>query len=239
MGRAFEFRKARKLKRWGNMARVFTRLGKEITIAAKEGGGDPASNPKLRALIQNAKSENMPKDNIDRAIKRATEKDLADYKQMVYEGYGPSGVAVVVETATDNPTRTVANVRSIFNKAGGSLGTSGSLSFLFDHKSFFKIQLKEGMDLEELEFELIDFGAEELFAEEEVVVIYGQYEAFGSLQKVLEEKGYEILNSGFERIPNDFKEVSATVQAEIEKMLEKFDDDDDVQNVYHNMKEAE
>jgi transcriptional/translational regulatory protein YebC/TACO1 len=144
-----------------------------------------------------------------------------------------------VETATDNPTRTVANVRSIFNKAGGSLGTSGSLSFLFDHKSFFKIKLQDGMDLEELEFELIDYGAEELFAEDEVLVIYGQYEAFGSLQKVLEEKGYEILNSGFERIPNDFKEVSPEVQAEIEKMLEKFDDDDDVQNVYHNMKEAE
>lgn len=238
MGRAFEFRKARKLKRWGNMARVFTRLGKEITIAAKEGGGDPGTNPKLRALIQNAKSENMPKDNIDRAIKRATEKDLADFKQMVYEGYGPSGVAVVVETATDNPTRTVANVRSIFNKAGGSLGTSGSLSFLFDHKSFFKIQHKEGMDLEELEFELIDFGAEELFAEEEQVVIYGQYEAFGSLQKILEEKGYEIMNSGFERIPNDFKDVSPEVHAEIEKMLDKFDDDDDVQSVYHNMKEV-
>ena len=186
MGRAFEFRKARKMKRWGNMARVFTRLGKEITIAVKSGGPDPNGNPKLRALIQNAKSENMPKDNIERAIKRATEKDQADYKEMVYEGYGPGGVAVVIETATDNPTRTVANVRSIFNKAGGSLGTTGSLSFLFEHKCFFKAKIKEGIDIEELEFELIDYGAEEVFADEDLIVIYGQFEAFGSLQKYLE-----------------------------------------------------
>ena len=239
MGRAFEFRKARKMKRWGNMARVFTRLGKEITIAVKSGGPDPNGNPKLRALIQNAKSENMPKDNIERAIKRATEKDQADYKEMVYEGYGPGGVAVVIETATDNPTRTVANVRSIFNKAGGSLGTTGSLSFLFEHKCFFKAKIKEGIDIEELEFELIDYGAEEVFADEDLIVIYGQFEAFGSLQKYLEEQSFEITSSGFERIPNDFKEVSPEIQADIEKMLEKFDDDDDIQNVFHNMKEVE
>lgn len=239
MGRAFEFRKARKMKRWGNMARVFTRLGKEITIAVKSGGPEPNGNPKLRALIQNAKSENMPKDNIERAIKRATEKDQADYKEMVYEGYGPGGVAVVVETATDNPTRTVANVRSIFNKAGGSLGTTGSLSFLFEHKCFFKMKTKEGIDIEELEFELIDYGAEEVFADEDLIVIYGQFEAFGSLQKYLEEQSFEITSSGFERIPNDFKEVTPEIQADIEKMLEKFDDDDDIQNVFHNMKEAE
>ena len=167
MGRAFEYRKARKLKRWGNMSRTFTRIGKEITIAAKSGGPDPDTNPRLRVLMQNAKAANMPKDTVERAIKKATEKDSSDYKEIVYEGYGPYGIAIVVEAATDNNTRTVANVRSYFNKHGGNLGTQGSLAFLFDHKSVFKIKPKDGMDLEELELELIDYGVDELEADEE------------------------------------------------------------------------
>ena len=162
MGRAFEYRKATKLKRWGNMARVFTKLGNQITIAVKEGGSEPDTNPRLRVLIQQSKKENMPKENVERAIKKATSKDAADYKEIIYEGYGPHGIAIMVETATDNNMRTVANIRSYFNKYGGSLGTSGSLQFLFDHKCVFKITPKEGCDLEELELELIDFGVEEI-----------------------------------------------------------------------------
>ena len=162
MGRAFEFRKERKFKRWGNMSRVFTRLGKELTMAAKSGGTDPDNNPRLRAIIQTARSENMPKDNIERAIKRAVEKDTHDYKEMVYEGYGPHGVAFIIETATDNPTRTVANVRSYFNKYGGSLGTSGSVDFMFERKCVFKLKEVPGLDLEELELDLIDVGGEEV-----------------------------------------------------------------------------
>ena len=176
MGRAFEYRKARKLKRWGNMSRTFTRIGKEITIAAKSGGPDPDTNPRLRVLMQNAKAANMPKDTVERAIKKATEKDSSDYKEIVYEGYGPYGIAIVVEAATDNNTRTVANVRSYFNKHGGNLGTQGSLAFLFDHKSVFKIKPKDGMDLEELELELIDYGVDELEADEEEIVAYGAFE---------------------------------------------------------------
>jgi YebC/PmpR family DNA-binding regulatory protein len=239
MGRAFEYRKARKLKRWGNMSRTFTKIGKEITIAAKAGGDDPASNSRLRVLLQNAKAANMPKDTIERAIKKATAKDSSDYKEIVYEGYGPYGIAIVVETATDNNTRTVANVRSYFNKAGGSLGTSGSLDFLFDHKSVFKVKEKEGVDLEELELELIDFGVDEIEAEEGEVVLYGDYASFASIQKYLEDAGFEIVSAEFERIPTDLKEVTPEQRASIEKLLEKFEEDEDVQNVYHNMKEDE
>jgi YebC/PmpR family DNA-binding regulatory protein len=177
MGRAFEYRKARKLKRWGNMAKIFTKLGREITIAAKDGGPDPEANPRLRMLIQNAKAANMPKDNVERAIKRATEKDHSDYKEVIYEGYGPFGVAVLVETATNNTTRTVANVRSYFNKTGGSLGTSGSVSFMFEHKCHFKVKAKEGTDLEELELELIDHGVSDIFEEDDNIVIYGDFES--------------------------------------------------------------
>mgnify|MGYP002532815348 CR=1 FL=1 len=237
MGRAFEFRKARKLKRWGNMSRTFTRIGKEITIAAKSGGGDPDNNPRLRVLIQNAKAANMPKENVERAIKKATEKDASDYKEIVYEGYAPHGVAIVVETATDNNQRTVANVRSYFNKFGGSLGTSGSLSFLFDHKSVFHLKPKEGMDLEELALELIDFGVDELDAEEEEWVAYAPFDQFAALQKYFEENGFELISAEFERIPTDYKEVTAEQREIIDKLLEKFEDDEDVQNVYHNMKE--
>ena len=243
MGRAFEYRKARKLKRWGNMARTFTKLGKEITIAAKAGGPDPDGNPRLRALMQNAKAANMPKENVERAIKKATDKDAGDYKEITYEGYGPYGIAIVVETATDNHTRTVANVRSYFNKFGGNLGTSGSLSFLFDHKSVFKIKPKDGVDLEELELELIDYGVDEIEqdydeeTEQDVIVLYGAYEEFSNIQRYLEENGFEIISSEFERIPNDLKEVTPEQREKLEKLIEKFEEDEDVQNVFHNMKE--
>ncbi len=241
MGRAFEYRKARKLKRWGNMSRTFTRIGKEITIAAKAGGPDPDVNPRLRALMQNAKAANMPKDTVERAIKKATEKDAGDYKEIIYEGYGPFGIAIVVEAATDNNTRTVANVRSYFNKFGGSLGTTGSLTFLFEHKCTFHVVAKEGVDLEELELELIDFGVDEIdFDEEEnEIVLSAPFECNSEIQKYLEENGFEIKSSEFVRIPNDLKEVNEEQRTQIEKLLEKFEDDDDVQNVFHNMKEEE
>ena len=237
MGRAFEYRKARKLKRWGNMARTFTKLGKEITMCVKAGGADPAGNPRLRALMQNAKAAAMPKENVERAIKRATSKDEGDYKEMVYEGYGPHGIAIVVETATDNTTRTVANVRSYFNKVGGSLGTTGSLSFMFERKSVFKVKEKEGVDLEELELELIDYGVDEIFAEEGTIMIYGAFESFNDIQKYLEENQFEIESAEFERIPNDTKELSEEEKELVNKLIEKLEDDEDVQNVFHNMQE--
>ncbi len=220
------------------MAKTFTRIGKDITLAVKSGGSDPTSNSRLRAMIQNAKAANMPKENVDRAIKRASAKDQEDYKEVVYEGYGPHGVAVLVECTTDNTNRTVANVRSYFNKLGGSMGTSGMLDFIFDRKSVFKIANKPGLDIEELELELIDFGAEELFLDQETdqVIIYGEFTAFGGLQKYLEENGYEIQGAEFERIPNDSKELSEEEAAEVDKLIERLEEDDDVQNVYHNMK---
>lgn len=239
MGRAFEYRKARKLKRWGNMARTFTKLGKEISIAVKAGGPDPDANPRLRVLMQNAKAANMPKENVERAIKKATSKDEGDYKEVLFEGYGPYGIAIVVETATDNNNRTVANVRSYFNKFGGSLGTSGSLSFLFEHKSVFHIKPKDGVSLEDLELELIDFGVDEVDADEEEIVIYGEFESFNAIQKYLEDNGFEIANAEFERIPNDTKEVTDEQRAQIEKLIERIEEDEDVQNVFHNMKESE
>ncbi|MBD5265596.1 MAG: YebC/PmpR family DNA-binding transcriptional regulator [Bacteroides sp.] len=245
MGRAFEYRKARKLKRWGNMSRTFTRIGKEITIAAKAGGPDPSTNPRLRALMQNAKAANMPKDTVERAIKKATDKDAGDYKEITYEGYGPHGIAIFVEAATDNNTRTVANVRSYFTKHGGSLGTQGSLTFLFDHKCVFKIKPKDGMGLEDLELELIDYGVDELEdivdeeTGEEQVILYGAFEEYSNIQKYLEDNGFEIISSEFERIPNDLKEVTPDQRAAIEKLLEKIEEDEDVQNVFHNMKEED
>ncbi len=240
MGRAFEYRKARKLKRWGNMSRTFTKIGKEITMCVKTGGPDPSSNARLRTLMANARAANMPKDTIERAIKKATDKDASDYKEIVYEGYGPYGIAFVVEAATDNNTRTVANVRSYFNKFGGSLGTTGSLSFLFDHKAVFKVKPKEGIDMDELELELIDFGVDEIFNDEEDgITIYGEYESFAQIQKYLEENGFEIISGEFERIPNDLKEVTPEQRETLEKLLEKFEDDEDITNVFHNMKEEE
>ena len=241
MGRAFEYRKARKLKRWGNMSRTFTRIGKEITIAVKAGGPDASSNPRLRALLQNAKAANMPKDTVERAIKKATDKDAGDYKEITYEGYGPFGIAIFVEAATDNNTRTVANVRSYFTKYGGNLGTQGSLTFLFEHKSVFKIKAKEGVELEDLELELIDYGVDEIVPDEEEgeIMLYGAFEEFANIQKYLETNDFEIVSSEFERIPNDLKDVTPDQRATIEKLLEKLEDDEDVQNVFHNMKEEE
>lgn len=235
MGRAFEYRKATKMKRWGNMARVFTKLGRQITIAAKEGGPDSETNPRLRVLIQQAKKENMPKENVERAIKKATSKDESDFKEIVYEGYGPHGIAMVVETATDNPTRTVANVRSYFNKLNGSLGTSGSLEFLFDRKAVFTIASNPNIDLETLELDLIDFGVDEIETDEEQVVLYGEFKSNSEIQKYLESNGYDILSVEFERIPVTTKDLSENEMADVQKLLDKFEEDDDVQNVFHTM----
>ena len=249
MGRAFEFRKERKMKRWGHMARTFTKLGKEITIAVKQGGPDVTGNPRLRALMAEARAEQMPKENIERAIKKATESKQGDFKEIIYEGFGPYGIAYLVEAATDNNTRTVANVRSYFNKCGGSLGTTGSVSFMFDRKCTFRVKEKEGVDLEELELELIDYGVEELFRQEEedkdgnvtpVVVMYGEYSAYGQIQKYIEENGYELISGGFEQIPNvDLKEVTDEQRATLDKLTGMLEDDEDVTNVYTTMKPAE
>ena len=237
MGRAFEYRKARKFKRWGNMARTFTRLGKEITMAAKA-GADPATNPRLRAIIQTAKSENMPKDNIERAIKRATEKDQKDYKEVVYEGYGPHGIGILIETATDNTTRTVANLRSYFNKLGGILGGSGCLSFMFEHNCVFKIKPQGEVNLDDLELELIDYGVEDVFPDEEsgTIMVYAPFESYGEIQKYIEENNFELVSGGFERIPTDTKELSEAEQEEVQKLIDRIEEDDDVQNVYTNMR---
>lgn len=240
MGRAFEYRKARKLKRWGNMSRTFTRIGKEITIAAKAGGPDPDTNPRLRQLMQNAKAANMPKDTVERAIKKATDKDAGDYKEISYEGYGPYGIAIFVEAATDNNTRTVANVRSYFTKHGGSLGTQGSLTFLFDHKAVFKVVPKDGVSLEDLELELIDYGVDELEHDDEGhIILYAAFEESSNVQKYLEDSGYEIISTEFERIPNDVKDVTPEQREKIEKLLDKLEEDEDVQNVFHNMRELD
>ena len=235
MGRAFEFRKARKMKRWSAMSKAFTRIGKDIVMAVKEGGADPDSNSKLRAVIQNAKSVNMPKDNIERAIKRASDKSQGDYKEVLFEGYGPHGIAILVETATDNNTRTVANIRSYFTKCNGNLGTSGSVIFMFDHICNFKVE-RQDLDIEELELELIDFGVEELFIEENEILIYAPFECYGVIQSELEKREIIINSSGFDRIPNITKEIKEEEEiADIDKLLEKIETDDDVQNVYHTM----
>ena len=249
MGRAFEFRKERKLKRWGHMARTFTKLGKEITIAVKQGGPDVTGNPRLRALIATARTEQMPKENIERAIKKAVESKQGDFKEVVYEGYGPFGIAYLVETATDNTTRTVANVRSYFTKCGGTLGTSGSVSFMFDHKCVFRIKETEGMDLEELELDMIDCGVDELFEEIEVdkddnetkvVVIYGDYSSYGQIQKYIEDHGFELVSGGFERIPTtELKDVTAEQRATLDKLTGLLEDDEDVTNVYTTLKPLE
>ena len=249
MGRAFEFRKERKLKRWGHMARTFTKLGKEITVAVKQGGPDVTGNPRLRALIAEARTEQMPKENIERAIKKATESKQGDFKEVVYEGYGPFGIAYLVETATDNTTRTVANVRSYFTKCGGTLGTSGSVSFMFDHKCVFRIKSKEGVDLEELELELIDYGVDELFEEEvedkdgtvsKEICIYGDYTSYGTIQKYIEDNGYELVSGGFERIPTtELKDVTPEQRATLDKLTGLLEDDEDVTNVYTTLKPEE
>jgi len=237
MGRAFEFRKARKMKRWSAMSKAFTRIGKDIVMAVKEGGPNPDSNSRLRAVIQNAKAVNMPKDNVERAIKKASEKDQGDFKEVLFEGYAPHGIAILVETATDNNTRTVANVRACFSKCDGNMGTSGSVVFMFDHTCNFRINPEE-IDLEDLELELIDYGVEEVFEDEDGILIYAPFESFGSIQSALEEKNFEILSSGFERIPQVTKKLTEEQAADVDKLLEKLDNDDDVQNVYHTMDES-
>ena len=238
MGRAFEFRKARKMKRWSAMSKAFTRIGKDIVMAVKEGGANPDSNSRLRAVIQNAKAVNMPKDNVERAIKKATEKGQGDFKEIMFEGYAPHGIAILVETATDNNTRTVANVRACFSKCDGNMGTSGSVIFMFDHTCNFRIN-PEKVDLEELELELIDYGVDEVFEDEDGILIYAPFERFGNIQKALEEKEFEILSSGFERISQVTKKLTKEQAADVYKLLEKLDNDDDVQNVYHTMDESE
>ena len=228
------------------MAKTFTKIGKEITIAVKQGGPDVTGNPRLRALLQEARSENMPKENVERAIKRATDKDQGDYKEVLYEGYGPHGIAILIETATDNTNRTVANIRSYFTKFGGTLGTSGSVEFMFDRKSVFTVKDREDIDLEELELELIDYGAEEVFRDggdddddednPKVIMIYGEFTAMNKIQQYLESNGYEIMSAKFDRIPNtEPKDLGEEEKASVEKLLEKIEDDEDVQNVYHNM----
>ena len=249
MGRAFEFRKERKLKRWGHMARVFTKLGKEITIAVKEGGSDVIGNPRLRALLAEAKNENMPKENVERAIKKATEKNTGDFKEVVYEGYGPFGIAYLVETATDNTTRTVANVRSYFTKCGGTLGTSGSVSFMFDHKCVFRIKDNDNIDIDALELEMIDLGVDELYRQEQededenitkTIVMYGDYTSYGTIQKYLEDNGYELISGGFDRIPNvGLKEVTPEQRETLDKLTNLLEEDEDVTNVYTLMAPSE
>lgn len=221
------------------MARVFTKLGKEITIATKAGGPDPDSNPRLRLLMQTAKKENMPKENVERAIKKATEKGHADYQEMNYEGYGPHGIAIFVETATDNTTRTVANVRSYFNKCGGNLGTTGSLEFLFDHRCVFHVKPNEGVDTEELLLDLIDYGVEEIQEDDGEWVIEGDFSQNGALQAKLEADAFEISSVEFVRIPQDTRSVTPEQRADIEKLIEKLEDDEDVQNVFSNMEDEE
>ena len=238
MGRAFEFRKARKMKRWSAMSKAFTRIGKDIVIAVKEGGPDPDSNSRLRAVIQNAKAVNMPKDNIERAIKRASDKSQGDFKEVLFEGYAPHGIAILVETATDNNTRTVANVRSYFNKCDGNLGTSGSVSFMFDHTCNFCVN-GEGLDVEEIELEFIDYGADEVFQDDEGLHIYGSFESFGAIQGALEERNIEIISSGFDRIPQVTKKLTPEQEADVNKLLEKIEEDDDVQNVFHTMEASD
>ena len=236
MGRAFEFRKARKMKRWSAMAKTFTRIGKDIVMAVKEGGPNTETNARLRAVIQNAKAANMPKDNVERAIKKASDKDTANYKEVLFEGYAPHGIAVVVETATDNNNRSVANVRAAFSKCDGNMGTSGSVVFMFDHTCNFRIKSEDlKIDLEEFELELIDFDVEEVFEDEDGILIYAPFEQFGAIQKYLEENNLEILSSGFERIPTTTTKLSEEQQADVEKLLERLEEEDDVQNVYHSM----
>ena len=235
MGRAFEFRKARKMKRWSNMSKTFTRIGREIIIAVKESGPDPSSNSRLRAIIQNAKAANMPKENIERAIKKASEKSSENFKEVLLEGYAPNGIAILVEAATDNNNRTVANIRSYFNKCDGSLATSGSVDFLFDHLCFFQIKDK-GIDIEELELELIDFGVIELSKSENEISITARFEDFGSIQKELERRKLEISSSEFEREAKINKSLPEDERLKVERLINMIDEDEDVQNVYHDMK---
>ena len=235
MGRAFEFRKERKMKRWAGMAKTFTKIGREIAIAVKEGGENPEYNPRLRTAIQNAKSANMPKANVEKAIKRASSKDAESYDELLYEGYAPNGIAVIVETTTNNPTRTVANVRHVFSKFGGSLGTAGSVDYMFSRKAVFTVKLEDGKDLEELELELIDFGLEEIKQEDDDMQIIANFEDFGKMQTALDEQNIEILRTEFERIPSMLKTLSDVEVEAVIKLIDKMEDEEDVSAVFHNM----
>ncbi|GAA0877595.1 YebC/PmpR family DNA-binding transcriptional regulator [Algoriphagus jejuensis] len=234
MGRAFEFRKERKFKRWDKMSKVFTRLGKEIVMAVKTGGPDPNTNTKLRTVIQNAKGAQMPKDRIEAAIKRASNKDEKDYEEVVYEGYGPFGIAFIVETSTDNTNRTVANTRSYFSKAGGALGTSGSVSFMFDRKAVFRFAQADHQ-LDELELELIDFGLTEIAENEGEIFAYTEFEDFGSMQKALEDRGIEVISADFQRFPTTLTELTEEQEEIIHKLIDRLEEDDDVNQVFTNM----
>jgi len=240
MGRAFEFRKARKMKRWSKMAKTFTRIGKDIVMAVKDGGPDPDTNSRLRQIMQNAKAANMPKDNVLRAIKKASSKDTANYEEMTLEGYAVYGIAVFVDCASNNNNRTVADVRSYFSKCDGAMGTNGSLEFIFDRKGVFTIDPENiSMEIEELEMELIDGGLEELEVDEEAVTIYCEYADFNNMQTKLEELNIEIKNSELQRIPNNFKTISAEQAEKVLKLLDLLEENDDVQQVFHNMELTE
>ena len=235
MGRAFEFRRARKEKRWSKMAKDFVKMGKQLSMAVKKGGPDPETNPILRVVIQNCKALNMPKDNIESAIKRASAKDAKELDEVVYEGYGPHGVAVLVETATDNPTRTVANVRMHFTRSGGNLGKTGSLDFIFDRKALFVLN-PEGVNLEELELDLIDFGLEEIFEEDGEIFIYAGFKDFGTMMQELEGRKLNILRSELIRMPSTFADITPEQEEEVNALIEKLEEDDDVQQVFSNLK---
>ncbi|MFQ3333196.1 MAG: YebC/PmpR family DNA-binding regulatory protein [Thalassomonas sp.] len=240
MGRAFEFRKARKMKRWSKMAKTFTRIGKDIVMAVKDGGADPDTNSRLRQIMQNAKAANMPKDNVLRAIKKASSKDTANYEEMSLEGYAVHGVAVFVDCASNNNNRTVADVRSYFSKCDGAMGTNGSLEFIFDRKGVFTLDPENvSMEVDELEMELIDGGLEELEVDEEAVTIYCEYADFNNMQTKLEELNIEIKNSELQRIPNNFKTISAEQAEKVLKLLDLLEENDDVQQVFHNMELTE
>jgi len=235
MGRAFEYRKERKMKRWGQMAKVFTKIGREIALAVKEGGPEPSTNPRLRIAVQSAKLANMPKVNVENAIKRAISKDAEDLTEVVYEGFGPHGIAFLVETLTDNPTRTVANMRLYLNRSGGALGTSGSVSFMFDRVGEFIFELGD-KSMDDIELDLIDGGAEEIeLGDENTVYVYTAFEDFGQMQAKLEALGIEVKEASLQRFPQVTKELTDEQKEDIEKLIEKFEDDDDVQKVFHNM----
>jgi YebC/PmpR family DNA-binding regulatory protein len=236
MGRAFEFRKARKMKRWGAMSKTFTKIGREISKAVKDAGPSPETNSRLRVIIQNAKAANMPKENVERAIKKASDKNTESWEERVYEGYALHGIAICIETLTDNPTRTVANVRAAFNKLGGALGTTGSLDFVFDRKCMFKVDASS-VNIDEFELEMIDFGADEIDKDEEenVIIIYGKFTDFGNIQAALEEKGIEIKEANLERVPTETKALTEEQEEEVTKLIERLEDEDDVQQVFHTM----
>jgi len=235
MGRAFEYRKAAKMKRWGNMSRIFPKLAKAVQMAAKEGGPDPDMNAALRVAIQNAKAQNMPKSNIEAAIKRATGKDAEDFQEVLYEGKGPHGVLIVVECATDNTTRTVANVKSYFNKTGGSLVPTGSLDYMFNRKAVFEFTTPEGFDADEFELEMIDHGLESVEVDEDTVYAYAAYTDFGTMSTALEEMKIEVTKSDLQRIPTSPVEFSDDQMVDIEKLIDKLEEDDDVQAVFNNL----